>query len=173
MLSNLRFVGVERTQRGHSSDVAAGRTYRVWFCPSRQRSVVGARRRSGEPRSAPGAPIARLCSPRQRTSTVTAGLMPRLDTVTWPDWVPQRMTRYARHSRSTRWLTARPERLLGWWFLLVLFAVAGIVLALVVMPTEFVAAFLVPTVLQLVVDVRYMPRAFRAWRGDESMELGR
>lgn len=77
------------------------------------------------------------------------------------------MTLYARRSRSTRWLIARPERLLGWWLFLVVFSLVGIVLALVVMPTEFLAAFLVPTVLQLAVDVRYMPRAFRAWRADD------
>jgi hypothetical protein len=83
------------------------------------------------------------------------------------------MTLYARRSRSTRWLIARPKRLLGWWLFLVVFALVGIVLALVVMSTEFLAAFLVPTVLQLVVDVRYMPRAFRAWRADGPMESGR
>lgn len=104
---------------------------------------------------------------------MTSRLMPQSNAVTWPDWAPRRMTLYARRSRSTRWLIARPERLLSWWLFLVLFALAGIVLALLVMPTEFLAAFLVPTVLQLVADVRYMPRAFRAWRGDEPMESGR
>lgn len=99
--------------------------------------------------------------------------MSRLSTATWPDWVPRRMTLYARHSRSTRWLIARPERLLGWWLFLAAFGLIGILLVLVVMPTEFLAAFLVPTVLQLGVDVRYMPRAFRAWRAEDLMESGR
>jgi urea transporter len=67
-------------------------------------------------------------------------------------------------SRSTRWLIARPERLLGWWLFLLLFGLLGVVLAMFGMPVYYLVPFIVPGWLQLAVDLRYMPRAFRAWR---------
>jgi urea transporter len=81
-----------------------------------------------------------------------------------PDWVPRRLTLYEARSRSTRWLIARPERLLGWWLFLLLFGVLGVVLAMIGMPVYYLVPFIVPGWLQLVVDLRYMPRTFRAWR---------
>jgi hypothetical protein len=80
-----------------------------------------------------------------------------------PDWIPRRMAKYQRRSRSTRWLIRRPERLLGWWLFLALFSLLGIVL-IVVMPVYLLPAFLVPAWLQLGVDFIYIPRAFRASR---------
>jgi hypothetical protein len=94
--------------------------------------------------------------------------MPRLNASS--DWVPKRMALYK--DRPTRWLVQKPERLLGSWLFLVLFSLLGIVLALVVMPVYYLPAFIVPTWLQLGVDLRYIPRAFRAWRAGEGGGAG-
>ena len=89
-----------------------------------------------------------------------------------PDWVPRRWTLYEKRSRSSRWLIERPGRLLAWWVFLALFSLAGIALALTVMPLYYLPVFIVPTWLQLVVDLRCIPRAFRAWRGNEGDGAG-
>jgi hypothetical protein len=82
-----------------------------------------------------------------------------------PDWVPRR---WALHKDIvTRWLVQRPHRLLAWWLFLVLLSLVGIVLALTVLPLYYLAVFVVPAWLQLLADLRYIPRAFRAWRAGE------
>src|SRR3954447_1295784 len=80
------------------------------------------------------------------------------------DWVPRRMTLYEKRSRSTRWLVERPQHLLVWWLFLALFGLLGVVLALTGMPTYYAVPFIVAGWLQLIVDLVYIPRAFRAWR---------
>ena len=82
-----------------------------------------------------------------------------------PDWVPRRLTLYEKRSRSTRWLVERPERLLGWWLFLVVVGLLGIVVfVLIGKPGYYAVPVIVPGLLQLVVDLVYIPRAFRAWR---------
>jgi hypothetical protein len=81
-----------------------------------------------------------------------------------PDWVPRRLTLYEKRSRSTRWLIERPERLLGWWLLLILFGLLGVVIFAVIGKPGYAVPLVTPGLLQLVVDLVYIPRAFRAWR---------
>jgi hypothetical protein len=84
-----------------------------------------------------------------------------------PDWVPRRLTLYAKRSRTTSWLVRRPGHLLAWWLFLLLYGLLGIALALVAMPVYYLPAFIVPAALQLAVDLPYIPRALRAWRAGE------
>jgi hypothetical protein len=82
-----------------------------------------------------------------------------------PDWVPRRLMLYEKRSRSTRWLVERPERLLGWRLFVVLVSLLGVVVfVLIGKPGYDAVPVIVPGLLQLVVDLVYIPRAFRAWR---------
>lgn len=75
---------------------------------------------------------------------------------------------YQRRSRSTRWLIRRPGHLLAFWLSLSLFSLVGILLVALVLPIYYLPAFIVTTWLSLGLDLRYMPRAFRAWRKQDA-----
>jgi hypothetical protein len=74
------------------------------------------------------------------------------------------LTLYEKRSRTTRWLIERPERLLGWWLFLVRFGLLGVIGFALIGKPGYAVPFVVPLLLQLVVDLVYIPRAFRAWR---------
>lgn len=66
-------------------------------------------------------------------------------------------------SRSDAWLIERPSHMLVWWVGLFAFGLLGVVLVLTVLPEYWLPGFLVGPLLLIGVDLKYIPRVFRAW----------
>ena len=78
-----------------------------------------------------------------------------------PDYVPRR---WKSPHRSSRWLAARPERLLVLWGSLSVLAVAAVIGTIAGLPIYLGVPLVFAALLNLAPDVRYVPRAISAWR---------
>jgi hypothetical protein len=68
--------------------------------------------------------------------------------------------------RASRWLAARPGRMLAWWAGVSLLGLAGAVGLVLGLPWWVGSAVLVSSLLNLAPDLPWMPRAFAAWRAE-------